>query len=227
MTPWIAWGLAVIALLFFLYWLIITTEGVYLGRRMVVWLYDLTAHKYHALKEFDADAEQFFIARPLLLALAGRRDPLVLDVATGSGRVPLTLLPERAFNGRIIGLDASGKMLAQAAQRLKLYGHRIMLIRQTAVPLPFPNQTFDAVTCLEALEFFPSDEAALCEMVRVLQPGGFLMTSRRIGWEGKVFLHRYRTAAQLEGLLHRLGLEQVQFHLWQEGYELVTAVKPE
>jgi ubiquinone/menaquinone biosynthesis C-methylase UbiE len=117
-------------------------------------------------------------------------------------------------------------MLLEATRWLAPFAGRVELVQQTAVPLPFADAVFTAVTCLEALEFFPSDEAALREMVRVLQPGGFLMTSRRAGSEGKAFLHRYRSPADLEALLHYLGLEQVEIQLWQLNYDLVTAVKP-
>lgn len=208
------------------YWLFITTEGVFLGRRVVVWLYDRTAHRYDAIKEFDPADEQFLVARPLLAALAGRANPLLLDVATGTGRVPFDLLQNPAFPGRVIGLDASRPMLAVAASKLAPYGQRVSLVQHPAAPLPFPAARFDLVTCLEALEFFPSDEAALREMVRVLRPGGCLITTRRTGREGQLFLHRYRSPDQFAALLDRLGLTDVEMQLWEVGYDLVTARKP-
>jgi hypothetical protein len=51
------------------------------------------------------------------------------------------------------------------------------------------------------------------------------MTSRRRGWEGKMFFGRYRPAARFEALLRELGLLEVQSHTWQWGYEMVTACK--
>ena len=211
-----------------LYYLLVTTEGVYLGRRIVVWLYDITAHKYDDIKQFHPLEEQFSVARPLLRELEGYEAPLVLDVATGSGRVPITLLHERLFDGRIVALDASGKMLKQAAAKLAAFPSdrdRFLLVQQTAAALPFPDQSFHAVTCLEALEFFPADKAALREMVRVLRPGGFLMTSRRKGWEGRAFLGRYRSAENFQGLLDNLGLVEIRSHLWELNYDMVTARK--
>jgi ubiquinone/menaquinone biosynthesis C-methylase UbiE len=211
------------------YWLLVTTEGVYLGRRVVVWLYDVTAHKYDAIKEFDRDDERLAIARPILQALSDLPAPLILDVATGTGRVPSLMVAEPTFRGQVIGLDPAGRMLALAAAKLEPSmgesGAPVLLVQQAAVPLPFRDGSFDAVTCLEALEFLPSDEEALREMVRVLRPGGFLMTSRRQGWEGKMFLGRYRPAARFEALLRELGLVAVQSHTWQWGYEMVTARK--
>ena len=215
---------AVLGLLY--YWLFIVTEGLYLGRRVVVWLYDLTAHKYDSIKEFDPEAEQFFLIRPLVVRLRHVPNPLVLDVATGTGRLPYFLLEEATFNGRIIGLDASGKMLQLAQEKLRPYGHRASLVQQVADALPFPSNQFDLVTCLEALEFFPSDTAALREMVRVLRPGGTLLVTRRKGPEGKAFIGRYRTVAQFEALLTGLGLEAVHTNPWQLDYDQVFGKKP-
>ncbi len=211
------------------YWLLVATEGVYLGRRAVVWMYDITAKKYDGIKQFDKSDERRAIARPFLAALGDRRGPLVLDVATGTGRLPLLLLAEPAFDGRIVGLDAAGEMLAQAKAKLaRLPGdqaRRIMLVQQAAYALPFEDDLFDAVSCLEALEFFPNDRRALQEMARVLRPGGFLMTSRRIGLEGRLFFGRYRSKASFEATLARLGFRGIHSHVWQLNYNMVTAWK--
>lgn len=208
-----------------LYWLLVITEGVFLGRRLVVWLYDRTAHKYDGIKQFDADSEHFFVIRPLLQSLAAHPAPLVLDVATGTGRLPLFLLEVPTFNGRVIGLEPARKMLTLAQEKLKPFGYRVQFVRQTAVPLPFPDDLFHAVTCLEALEFMPDDVAALREMVRVLRPGGTLMVTRRQGWEAKTFFGRFRNREQFEDLLQDLGIVDVQIDIWQIDYDLVLGRK--
>ena len=210
-----------------LYWLLVVTEGVFLGRRVVVWLYDITADRYDGIKQFDPKTEQFFVVRPLLARLQRRPAPLVLDVATGTGRFPHFLLEEPTFNGRVIGLDAAARMLRIAGDKLRPYGYRVSLVQQTAADLPFPDVSFDAVSCLEALEFFPNDTAALREMSRVLRPGGVLMVTRRRGWEGKSFLGRYRTPLQFQDHLTELGLQSVELFPWQVEYDLVFAYKPE
>lgn len=223
---WILIILTTAVLTLLLYWLLITTEGVYLGRRVVVWLYDITAHKYDGIKEFDAEAEQFFLIRPLLVRLRRIPNPLVLDVATGTGRLPSFLLEAPTFNGRVVGLDASGKMLKLAEEKLRPFDHRASLIQQVADQLPFPHNQFDLVTCLEALEFFPSDTAALREMVRVLKPGGTLLVTRRKGNEAKLFVGRYRNVQQFEAVLTQLGLEEVHTNPWQLDYDQVFGMKP-
>jgi len=212
-----------------LYWLLVATEGVYLGRRAVVWMYDITAGKYDGIKQFDEAGERRTIARPFLTALGNQPQPLVLDVATGTARVPLLLLAEPAFHGRVVGLDPAARMLAQAQAKLaelpEGQRQRVTLVQQAAGALPFGDNQFDAVSCLEALEFFPSDLAALKEMARVLKPDGFLMTSRRIGLEGRLFFGRYRSAADLEACLAGLGFRSVRSFVWQLNYNMVVAWK--
>ncbi len=209
-----------------LHWLLILTEGVFLGRRVVVWLYDLAAGRYDGIKKFDPDTESAFVTYPLRRRLKAWPAPLVLDVATGTGRLPYFLLQEAEFNGRVVGLDASAGMLEQAARKLAPFGRRAALVRQSAQELPFAAATFAAVTCLEALEFLPDDAAALGEMVRVLQPGGVLLITRRQGSDAAYFLGRARDRDSLEALLAGLGLIDVRSQPWQVEYELIWAVRP-
>lgn len=227
MVLWILLALLMAgALVLLYYWLIVVTEGVYLGPRLVVWLYDLAAPRYDGIKEFDAATESILVTRPLLLRLHNRPAPLILDVATGTGRLPYFLLEEATFNGRVIGLDASARMLDHAQEKLSPYRYRVGLVQQTSADLPFDDKTFDAVTCLESLEFFPDDSAALQEMFRVLKPGGTLLTTRRRGWEAKSFFGRYHDQDGFAELLQRIGFAGVEPRLWQVEYDLVFAQKP-
>jgi len=124
-----------------------------------------------------------------------------------------------------VGLDPARKMIKLADDKLYRYRDRVMLVQQTAVPLPFADATFDAVTCLESLEFFPSSEAALQEMVRVLKPGGILFVTRRQGRDAHLFLNRYRSQDQFEAYLTQLGLVNVNSQPWQFDYDQVFGKK--
>ena len=232
--PFIVVALAVLLLLaglgWLVHWLLIRTEGVFLGRRVVVWLYDLAATRYDAIKRYDPDTESAFVTWPLArrvkqVALESGTTPDVLDVAPGTGRLPFFLRAEPTFAGRVVGLDASAGMLAQAAAKLAGHGDRAAFVHALAGDLPFADDTFAAVTCLEALEFLPDDAAALREMARVLRPGGVLLTTRRQGPESGYFLGRARARDDLEALLAALGLSDIRSQPWQVEYELVWAVK--
>ncbi len=208
------------------WWLLIKTEGVYLGRWTVVWLYDVYARRYDGIKQYDPDNETHYLARPVLQRL-GERAPLVLDVATGTGRLPLALLDQPDFQGRIIALDLSRKMLSVAAEKLAPYGERVHLMHAPAERLPFPDDTFDLVTCLEAIEFMMNWRGAWRELVRVLRPGGLVVFTNRQGLDAKLMPGRTITHADLARWLHDdLGLTRVEIRPWQVDYRLGWAVKP-
>jgi len=223
---WIALGVVALAVLIALaYWQIIVAEGTYLGPRAVAWTYDLVASRYDAIKQFEPKNERWFLARPLLRDLEGLECPLVLDVATGTGRLPLALLRER-FGGRIIGLDLSLGMLRHARSKLRTYDDQVKLIWQDASHLPFADETFDAVTCLESAEFMPRPAELLAELLRVLAPGGTLLLTNRVGREARLLPHRAISRLAFEQLLAIHPLTAIEVQRWQADYDLALARKP-
>ncbi len=91
----------------------------------------------------------------------------VLDVACGSGKLTVEL--QRLAGGSLVlGLDFSAQMLRIAARSApgSLY------VRGDGLSLPFPDGAFDAVTVAFGLRNFADPERGLCEMRRVLRPGG-------------------------------------------------------
>jgi len=221
---WLAIPL-LLALALILYWLLVITEGAYLGPRVVAWLYDLSASRYDAVKQFDPNDENYFLALPLLRALNDVRAPIVLDVATGTGRLPLALLRQSGFRGQVIGLDLSRQMLHLAQHKARRQGLRLCLIRQDAARLPFADGSFDAVTCVEALEFLADPQESLEEMARVLRPGGVLLVTNRVNWEARLMPGKAFSGPVLRVLLESLGLTRIEIRRWQECYDLVWAQK--
>jgi ubiquinone/menaquinone biosynthesis C-methylase UbiE len=216
-------GLGVAAAAALLWWLLVASEGVYLGRRVVIWLYDVFAPHYDRVKKIVPEYEQHFLARPIMEAIQPRRDPLVLDVATGTGRLPIALARFPKFKGQIIGLDLSQKMLREAARATYPFSEQITLIHAPAETLPFPDGSFDTVTCLEALEFTRDPDAILAEMVRVLRPGGLLLTTLRIHtpWmPGKTW-----PEAVMLDKLRKHGIEDGRVQIWQVDYRKVWGRK--
>ncbi len=216
-----------IALVLILWWLLITTEGVYLGRRVVIWLYDVYARRYDHIKQYDPAMEAATLGRPVFRALLDIPAPLVLDVATGTGRLPLALFGQPAFNGYVIGLDYSRRMLAIAAEKVAPIGYRVQLMYQPAQYLPFDDDTFDMVTCLEALEFMQDPDAVIAEIIRVARPGGVILLTNRKGIEARLMPGKTQTRdALIARLRGKFGLERVQVEIWQVDYDQVWAAKP-
>ena len=217
-------GLAGVALA---WWLLVTTEGVYLGQRVVTALYDLYASRYDRIKGFDPETEAAYLGERALRALRDVAAPLVLDVATGTGRLPLALLEMPTFNGHVWGVDLSRRMLRVAAAKLDPYDGRARLLWGPAERLPFVDGVFDMVTCLEALEFLQDQRAALAEIARVLRPGGVLLTSRRRGRDARLMPGRALDARRLARVLEEAGFADLDLVAWQVDYDLVWARKPQ
>ncbi len=216
-------GLVLLGLLF--YWVFVVTEGAYLGPRVVAWTYDLAARRYDAIKQFSALDDAWLLASPMMLKLRDVNGPLVLDVATGTGRFPLALLNHSKFQGFVVGLDLARKMLHHAEQKLAAHAGRYALVWQDAQRLPFPDGTFDAVSCLEALEFTPDPQQILAEMARVLRPGGALLVTNRINWERKLMPGKAFTDEEIRAMLQDTGMVRIEIRPWQVYYDLIWAAK--
>jgi ubiquinone/menaquinone biosynthesis C-methylase UbiE len=219
---WILPGLAVLCLL--AYWALVVTEGAYLGRWVVALLYNSTVKYYDRIKFVTWQEDQEWLITPLLQRLEPVQHPLVLDVGTGSGRFPLALLSDGRFDGAVWGLDISLGMLRRARARLSSYADRCRLIWGDADALPFPNDVFDVVVCLETIEFTPRPRHTLGKLVRSVRPGGTLLFSNRVAW-ARWFPGRTYDDDQLLDLLSEHPLENAQIHNWNTFYDLVWVRK--
>ena len=210
---------------FLFWWLIIETEGVYLGKRVVIVLYDLYAARYDHVKQFDEQADLALISLPIMERVQPQADPLILDVATGTGRLPLIMARNAKFSGRVIGLDASRRMLKMARKKVSAehFEQFISLTRGDAQELPYADDSFDVVTCLEALEFLPDQRTALAEMIRVLRTGGLLLVSIRI--DTRWMPNRTWSEATMRRELAAKKMRDARVEIWQEDYSQVWAWK--
>lgn len=221
------YGVIIAVALGLAYWLLVSTEGTYLGPRVVALLYDWAARSYDRIKNVHFVDEARHIGIPLADRLKGRESARVLDLACGTGRVALALRLGGGYEGFIAGLDRSPGMLAICQAETEAVGVPIALQRGDGHHLPFVDGCMDAVTCLEALEFFGRPAQVLAECLRVLRPGGILLTSNRIGWQGRVMPFRYTGRGRQEALLYELGFALVDTERWQVHYDLIWAIKPQ
>lgn len=106
-------------------------------------------------------------------ALAKENPQLILDVATGTADVALEtmrqLQPEK-----IIGIDISAEMLEIGRSKIKKRGleKTIVLQEGDSEALPYPDETFDAITVAFGVRNFENLEKGLKEMQRVLKQNG-------------------------------------------------------
>jgi SAM-dependent methyltransferase len=135
--------------------------------------YDSLAADYHELR-YAGEANEWnegmrrIGAQRLLPRSAG----YALDVACGTGR-GLMLLD--GYASAVYGIDGTLPMLEEAKQNVRKRGLQARLAQANAARLPFPDASFDLVTCFNFIHLFPSlsdRRAFITEMARVLKPGG-------------------------------------------------------
>jgi trans-aconitate 2-methyltransferase len=101
-------------------------------------------------------------------------DETVLDAGCGSGRVTEQLLG-RLPNGRVVALDASPAMLAEARVRLARFRDRVSFIQaDLARPLPLEDRV-DAILSTATFHWVLDHDALFANLAAVLRPGGPLV----------------------------------------------------
>lgn len=131
------------------------------------------APRYDLLNRvLSAGVDQLWRVAAVKAAL--EKDPKrIFDLATGTGDIAL-LLKKVAPEAQVIGGDFAPPMLVLARQKAQKAGLSIPFVEADALKLPFPDQTFDAITIAFGFRNFADYPRALAELYRVLAPGGRL-----------------------------------------------------
>lgn len=133
-----------------------------------------TSH-FHVREFFRKYASVYWAARgPLVFpSLHIRKGMAVLDLGCNDGLVSRHLARQGA---QVVGVDldfeavAIGKYHSETSREYgPIYGNA------SAEALPFANDSFDMVLCLDMLDIVPNDTVAVQELHRVLRPGGKLI----------------------------------------------------
>jgi demethylmenaquinone methyltransferase/2-methoxy-6-polyprenyl-1,4-benzoquinol methylase len=105
--------------------------------------------------------------RRLTAAAVVRPGDRVLDACCGTGDLALA---GRRAGGRVTGLDFSERMLERARRK----DAAVEWVRGDLLALPFQAASFDAATVGFGVRNVEDLDAGLCELARVVRPGGRL-----------------------------------------------------
>lgn len=151
----------------------------------------------------------------------------VCDVACGAGHFGISFRDSASL---ITFVDPSENML-ETAKHLALAKkiNQIQTIQGFAEAIPLPDQSFDLVVSRLAPHHFVDIQKAVCEMARIVKPGGHVVVIDLSGYEEKEIdefnhqleiLHdpthvRSYRAEEWETFFTHAGLEMIELHDWQ------------
>ncbi|MDT0644452.1 class I SAM-dependent methyltransferase [Zunongwangia sp. F363] len=133
-------------------------------------------------EDFFGDYRDFWWNKPFLDLTAERlqlnKIESMLDVGCGKGHWTRILAPYLKDNAEITAVDNDQKWHFSNAELNHFFATRqqnFTLMAGDAQKLPFPDNSFEFVTCQTVLIHLPEPKAALKEMKRVLKKDGLLL----------------------------------------------------
>ena len=106
-------------------------------------------------------------------------DAKLLDLGCGIG-LSFSILAQEFPN--CVGCDSEEKAVIATKVILKTLNLKVPVVNYDGERLPFSNNTFDIVTCIEVIEHAKDPDLLLKEIERVLKPDGFLHITTANKW---------------------------------------------
>lgn len=144
-------------------------------KRGVKEMFDGIARRYDLLNHLLTLGIDVWWRKRCVAMIKRTVDPIVADVATGTGDLAITLC--RKLNpSKIVGLDLSDEMLEIGRQKISKQGlaDRIEMRQENCEATTLPDCFCDIVTIGFGIRNFQSPEKGLKEFFRILKPQGEL-----------------------------------------------------
>ena len=157
--------------------------------------------------------------RSQLQAIGRIKPERLIDIGCGTGAF-LCRTAECYPDIQLSALDLSEEMIRETEERLS--GHVDARVGD-AEHMPLPDKAYQAVTCNMSIHHYPHPQAAVNEMYRILEPGGYLLLNdmdcaapiravanwifpRLPGGDVKMYNRR-----EIEGMVRRAGFRSVRY----------------
>ena len=135
-------------------------------------MFDNIAPKYDLLNRMLSMKIDVTWRNKLVKWMKNDNPKLVLDVATGTGDLAITI--QKGTGANVVGLDLSQQMLNVGIEKVKQENlqDKITMVKGDAENLPFEDNKFDAVSVAFGVRNFENLEKGLDELKRVVKVGG-------------------------------------------------------
>lgn len=147
-----------------------------LGKKeQVAQMFDTISGNYDGLNRVISFGIDVKWRKKVVQLVAETHPKTILDIATGTGDLAILMATTKA--DKIIGLDISEGMLAVGRNKIaqKNLSDKIEMILADSENMPYPDNTFDAITVAFGVRNFETLEKGLAEILRVLKPNGIFV----------------------------------------------------
>ncbi|MCQ2191538.1 MAG: bifunctional demethylmenaquinone methyltransferase/2-methoxy-6-polyprenyl-1,4-benzoquinol methylase UbiE [Paludibacteraceae bacterium] len=136
-------------------------------------MFDKIAGQYDTMNHLMSLFQDRNWRRSALRSLIDLRPKRMLDIATGTADFAISAYEELEPT-EIVGIDLSKEMLEVGKKKIEVKGlDKIISLEQgDSMSLRFDDNAFDALTVAFGVRNFSDLKKGLCEMNRVLRPGG-------------------------------------------------------
>jgi ubiquinone/menaquinone biosynthesis C-methylase UbiE len=155
----------------------------------------------------------------------------MLDVGCGGGKTLQRLL-KRSQGAKVYGIDISDESVAKAREsNADVLDKQVFVQKGSAAELPYEEGTFDLVTAIETVYFWPNLPSCMQEVRRVLKHGGHFAIMVEVvdtdsKWTNFVEGMTAYTPEQLKSILDDAGFTQTEIHRKKPMYATILGVKP-
>ncbi len=139
-------------------------------------LFARIAGRYDVANHLLSGGVDYYWRQRLVRAVHDAHPADILDLATGSGDVAFALADGLPAQVNVTGMDFCQPMLDEAVKKRSASQRwgEIEFKQGDGMALPLPDKCFDAITISFGLRNMADRHKSLCEMRRVLRPGGRL-----------------------------------------------------
>lgn len=148
----------------------------------------------------------------------------ILDASAGTGLLAQELLKKNKSFERLVLNDPSSKMLERAKYRLR-YNDEVEFRSQFCEQLPFGENTFSQIICLNSFHYYTHQEDVLSHFRRMIKPegnlwlldwnrtGSFKIASKLINWLSPENIN-CRSLDEMKILLRKNGFNIKEQETW-------------
>ena len=155
----------------------------------------------------------------------------MLDIGCGGGATLKRLL-KRSDNSKVYGVDISSESVAKARKlNAKLLNSRVFVEQATAAELPFADNSFDLVTAVETIYFWPDLPKCLHEVRRVMKSHAQFVIMLEVTGHDSVWTRMIDgmtaySPEQLKQMLYDAGFVGVELYRRSPSYATIIGTKP-